>query len=535
MATTNTSHPQKWETIHENGPFPLLRHHDTIPASINSIPEPFDRYRGNATEIQRLLQECMQRNEGFRAYGSRWSLSDIAHHPHNMHRNHSMNLKLEIQQADMHAASLCDRNNLMLFECGNRIGEISQALATKGKSLKASGASNGQTIAGVIATGVHGSFFDFGAVQDFVVGLNLIIGPQPNDIVYVERSSKPALSDAFAQRIGARVIRNDDMFNSALVGLGAFGFIHGVVVEAEDEYLLKRYVGTIKESDAMSLAKTLNFDHAPQLIRTNANEILAERDSNGRGLRPCHYKILVNPYKKSGDLYVEIMYKKPYAPGYPNPMQLLAGTVSPDLLSFVTNCLTGRPRTVAAFLRTFEGLLMPKPNERSITGRLGEIFFDSFHKGAAFAFSIAFNHSRIEEGLAIYRNVMTGNKAVKLPGAVGIRFVKASDATLAFTRFPITCVMEINGTLPKSTERKRARAVEEVEEFSERIMKEFEQKGIPYTLHWGKNAKWGRYNLVKAMYGSKVDLWKSCRQQLLQPAGTEALFSNPFIKRLGLG
>jgi len=74
------------------------------------------------------------------------------------------------------------------------------------------------------------------------VGLNLIVGPNPNDIVYLEPHSKPALNGTFHNKIEARIVRNDDLFNAALVGLGSFGFIHGVVIEAEDRYLLSRYI-----------------------------------------------------------------------------------------------------------------------------------------------------------------------------------------------------------------------------------------------------------------------------------------------------
>src|SRR5690606_18071152 len=219
MAHSTTRYISQWDTLHENGPFPLNRLLETFPESEANMPDAYDRYNDNSKEIQRIIKECMDQGEGFRAYGSRWSLSDIAHQKDNMHRNHSMNLKFGIKPDELHQDSKYKIENLFLFECGNRIKEISQALLGRKKSLKTSGASNGQTIAGVISTGVHGSAIDIGSVQDSVVGLNLIIGSGANDIVYLERNSQPALNDTFAAKINARVIRDDDMFNAALVGL----------------------------------------------------------------------------------------------------------------------------------------------------------------------------------------------------------------------------------------------------------------------------------------------------------------------------
>ena len=70
-----------------------------------------------------------------------------------------------------------DTNKLFLAQCGNGVWELSRFLKTRSLSLKTSGASNGQTIAGVTATGAHGSAFDVGAVQDFVVGMHIIVSP----------------------------------------------------------------------------------------------------------------------------------------------------------------------------------------------------------------------------------------------------------------------------------------------------------------------------------------------------------------------
>lgn len=313
MATTTKHEIGKWDTFHNNGPFNTNVLYKTSLEGKGNMPFLIYRYNDAAAEIQRLLKIALDQQEGFRAYGSAWSMNHIANQKHNMHYNADMNLKKAISVDELHAATGYTAQNLFFFQCGNVIKEISKFLFDHVKSLKATGASNGQTIAGCISTGVHGSALDVGAMQDCIVGINLIIGDKPTDIVYLERHTQPVLNDAFAAAINARIIRNDSLFYAALVGLGSFGFIHGVVLEAEDRFLLKRYVKRIKKEKALELADTMDFENSDFHIN-------GEIDANGKPNRPFHYKVFMNPYVNDPEYVVELMYKKPYQTSYPDPI-----------------------------------------------------------------------------------------------------------------------------------------------------------------------------------------------------------------------
>lgn len=164
------------------------------------IVNKFDRYNDAAQEVQALLQDSINSNERFRAFGMAWSLSNIAHQKDRMLFNARLNIKMEIASEHLHSASSFKAGNLFFIQCGTMVKEITEFIAKKGKSLKTC-ASNGQTIAGAISTGVHGSSLDVGSIQDCVVGLNLIIGPGKDDIVYLERHSAPALNNDFAKKL----------------------------------------------------------------------------------------------------------------------------------------------------------------------------------------------------------------------------------------------------------------------------------------------------------------------------------------------
>ena len=205
MATTKIDNRTRWDTLHKNGPFPLKFFLTTKLEKNSSGLSGFEKYNDAALEIQKLLKQAADNHERFRAIGSKWSMSNIAHCSDRMHYNGFMNLKFPIFEGEMHADSTFEHSNLFWFQCGNQIKEISRFLESRGKSLKTTGASNGQTIAGCISTGVHGSTIDIGSIQDYIVGLNIITGPNPGDNVYIERKSAVALRDTYIENFNAKI------------------------------------------------------------------------------------------------------------------------------------------------------------------------------------------------------------------------------------------------------------------------------------------------------------------------------------------
>lgn len=521
MANT-TKHPiGSWDTFHNNGARSTKILYRTSLEGKGNMPSLFDRYNDAAKEIQRLLKEAMDAKEGFRAYGSAWSMSHIAHHHDNMHFNGAMNLKKAIEPGELDPGSAYAPDNLFFFQCGVTIKAISRFVFEHGKSLKATGASNGQTIAGCISTGVHGSALDVGAVQDSVVGLNLIIGPGTNDIVYIERHTQPALNDAFAARLNARVIRNDGLFNAALVSLGAFGFIHGVVLETEPRFLLQRYARKIKTARALSLAATMDFSNGEPVVP-------GETDANGIPNRPFHYKVFINPYVQTDPDYpVEIIYKKPYRNDYPDPIPRIETAIYRDLIILFTKIAGKFKNSIPKLIKLLETSVLPDTSGKEDTiGTLSETFWDAPHQGPAYACAVGIDHKDSPKALQLLTEL--ARKEGPVPGLFAMRFVKKSKALLAFTRFPITCMLEIDGVIwkPKGN-------MISLPQFSTRIIQTLQQNNIPFTIHWGKNADWSFPGLVQHMYGADADKWKQYRSALLGKASAK-LFSNGFLDDTGL-
>jgi len=518
MATTLKHEIGIWNTFHNNGPFPTKVLYETSLEPKGNMPSVTDRYNDAAKEVQRLIKSALDSQEGFRAYGSAWSMSNIAHQKDNMHYNGAMNLKKAISTDEMHGSSPYLQENLFFFQCGNIIKEISNFLFDQGKSLKVTGASNGQTIAGCISTGVHGSAWDTGAVQDCVVGINLIIGDTADDNVYLERHTKPALNDIFANRINARVIRNDGLFNAALVSLGSFGFIHGVVIEVEDRFLLNRYVKKISKELALQLAQTMDFEN-PDFI------IPGETDVNGKPNRPFHYKVFINPYVDDPEYVVELMYKKPYRNDYPDPVPKIKTAIYRDLILLFTHIAERYKNSIPALIKVLQTSILP-PVDIEVTGTLSEIFWDAGFQGPAYACSVGIDNSDSPKALELL--VDLAREEGPIPGIYAMRFVKQSGATLAFTRFPVTCMLEIDGLIWNPKDNNIS-----LQKFCTRIIEVLQANNIAFTLHWGKNADWSFPGLIQYMYGDSAHEWMSYRSALLRKE-TAALFSNDFLQDTAL-
>lgn len=518
MATTIKHEVGTWNTFHNNGPFPTKVLYETSLEQKSNMPLVTDRYNDAANEIQRLIKLALDNKEGFRAYGSAWSMSHIAHHKDNMHFNAAMNLKRAVAADELYENTGFLQENLFFFQCGNVIKEISNFLFDQGKSLKVSGASNGQTIAGCIGTGVHGSAWDTGAVQDCVVGINLIIGDTADDIVYLERHTKPALNDVFAKRIKARVIRNDGLFNAALVSLGSFGFIHGVVIEAENRFLLNRYVKKIDKVKALQLAQTMDFQNSDLLIP-------GETDDNGKPNRPFHYKVFINPYVNDPEYVIELMYKKTYRNDYPDPVPKIKTAVYRDLILLFAHLAENFKNSIPKLIKALQTSILP-PVDLEVTGTLGEIFWDAGFQGPAYACSVGIDYRDSPKALDLLVNLARNEGPI--PGIYAMRFVKKSEATLAFTKFPVTCMLEIDGLIwnPKDSNIS-------LQKFCTRIIEVLQANNIAFTQHWGKNADWSFPGLVKYMYGNKAQEWMEYRSSLLRKETAE-LFSNDFLNDIGL-
>ena len=461
-------------------------------------------YNATTSAIQRLIKTAIQQQKKLKPFGGGWSFSEVTATDGWMLNTKLMNMLIEIRTA----GSVSDdypgeRRNLLFAQCGNSMQELNIHLQASNRSLKTSGASNGQTIAGAFSTCTHGSAIDFGSTPDFVVGLHIIVSDAES--IWLEKASYPVVSDSFIQRLETKLVRDDDLFNAALVSFGSFGFIHGVMLETEPIYLLECYRQRYPLNDALKhVMETLDFSNAHFLPHGSE--------------RPFHFQVVVNQYDIDDGAYVTIMYKRPYNDQYQPPVvdhgKAGPGDDVPAFLGKLTQFLpVVTPFIVNNLIKTAFATYT------NVWGTSGEIFtnMDTRGKLLSTAMGIPIRLVNQVNELLIELNETHG----PFSGVFSYRYVKGSAGILAFTKFEHTCIVELDGVESTTTRN-----------FYEAVWNELITRNIPHTFHWGKISKLDPVKLEK-MYQQNISKWIKARNTLM-PVESLQIFNNQTLRNWGL-
>lgn len=518
---------RRFENKHQNFEQKLVRrasYHLSNPAS---LPNTWERYRATTLNMQWLIAQARKRKYTLRALGSGWSFSEVAVTNGGLIDTKGLRMVVQPSEADVATQYLAtgkSDKDLIFTQCGVSIMQLNTVLENQlGRSLKASGASNGQTVVGATATGTHGSAFGVGAVHDSLVGMHIVVGE--NRHVWIECASNPVVSDVFLQKIGAELIQNDEIFNAAVVSFGSFGIVHGLMFETAPLFLLKEYKTQVSyDSKLQKLIKSLDFEHHLDLLPkpTVVNAQGLEQNDSSICLPDdlYHFELLINPHNLTKDVHLKVFYRKNYYEGYPKRIESSPKfEYGDDLLGIVQTLIDNvGDGLVPALVNRLSALATDSQN--GAEGTIGETFNSTKLRGKTASAAMGLELSRVEEALDI---ILEQNKHTPLPGAISLRFVKGTKALLGFTRFETTCILELDGVDSETT---RA--------FYEAIWESWEAAGIPFTLHWGKINFGLSAERVKSMYGeATVKAWLQARSTLMDQA-TQQLFNNAFMKRVGL-
>jgi FAD/FMN-containing dehydrogenase len=498
--------------------------HDTFTETIKDLYElgneddldALDSYNDATKGFLNMIAEAITTQTPLRPLGTGWSWAKIATVANGvMLDTKPLNTRFNITAASVAPGYTGDPGHLLFVQSGMSIQELGDFLRAKKQSLKTSGASNGQTIAGALSTGAHGAAFDFGAVSEFVVGLHIVVGATRH--VYLERASAPIVSDTFIQNIQAEHVLDDDLFNAALVSFGSFGIIHGVMIETEDLFLLETYMQRLPYDDSDSgkilkgMMQTLDFSVANLPC---GNE------------RPYHFAVLLNPYDMDKGAYVTTMYKRPYTTNYSAPVANQAG-IGPgdDAPTFIGLLTDSIPALVPILVNKILGASLTlsdldaqgKPVKK--LGTVGEIFNNTTLRGRLLSAAVGFPIENVNQVIDLM--LKANDDFGPFAGLFSFRFVKQSTATLGFTKFGHTCVMELD-----------AAHSDKVHNYYSQIWKILEDNGIPFTFHWGKVNELSPTR-INNMYGDAATSWKAARNKLLD-ANTIKVFNNPILQEWGL-
>jgi FAD/FMN-containing dehydrogenase len=500
----------EWTNKHLNFSLPIDRLYDIWNPDTTDLVAGL---QGTTKALQGLIQEAIDDGQRLRALGNGWSFSRVAYTDGRLLNTLPLNWHFDISDASRAAAYQGDPASLLFVQCGTAILEVNRILEARGRSLPGSGASNGQSIAGALSTGTHGSAYKAGAIPDFVVGLHLIVGADRH--VWLERASYPVASDHFVSLLGAEAIRDDALFNAALVSFGSFGIIHGVMLESVPLFYLRKHREWLPLSDGLKAAmRTLDFSGVAL---------------PGGSSDPYHFEMVVNPHRDDDQVYLRVVTMEPPPsdsdtdidtdtdPGDDDTTETEFGD---DIPGFIGELVDMAPAAVPLLVNQLIGDRLNTGSTRVKT--LGDLFDSSSTHGrvASMALAIPAHHSPEALDLLRDRHSQDGPFA----GVFAFRWVPPTKATLGFQHFePLTCVVEMDG-LDDDASR----------DFRHGVVNAIEAAGIPFTFHWGKINDEMTPARLRAGYGdAAIDSWLSARSQLLS-APCREVFTNPFLRSIGL-
>lgn len=485
-------------TVHQNFVQPV---ENLFNAWNGDNPDVLGGYNETTACIQQFLGEALARKKTVRVLGGNWSWTTVGFTNHWMVNTSRLNRMKRILPTEVERSQHDFVPDSLLFaQCGCSVQEVNRVLQSLGRSLPTTGASNGQSIAGVFSNGTHGSAIDFGATPEFVVGLHLVTGPDSQ--VYLERASRPVVSDLFVQKLGATLLRDDALFNAALVSFGSFGFIHGVMLSTEPLFLLNVFRLPVETAAVQPLLQTLDFTNTPFLPRP--------------GVRPHHFQAVLDPFEPSTTI-LTVMYKTAYRPDYPRfawpTGKAGPGEDAPVLLGGLTTLFP--VLTPVVVQQAVKGGYVPL---NDVWGTQGEIFSNVVARGKVLSTALGIPVDRTNDLLKL---ALALNRRIPFAGVFSFRYVRQTGATLGFTRFTPTCVAEFDSFDAPATW-----------QFYRQLWAAVEEAGIPFTFHWGKINNLTPERLHR-MYGSNVAEWLAARNAIL-PMEMQPVFTNAFMKEVGL-
>lgn len=437
---------------------------------------------------------------------------------------------------DLHPCSPLEPQRLAMVLGGTRLREIVNWAAPCGLSLLTSGTHLGPTIAGAAASASHGSRLGAGGVQNLVRGMHLVVGAGRS--VWLEPARCPVFSDAAALCFADAVERDDDLFDDALVHLGAMGIVNGVVLELvpDDHYLWRFGFGQPSSAWLNDMAEGRFGDIAAR---------------HGLPDNPVFYEVTINPFDWERTEAIHSFYL-PAASPEANSARLTAA-VARDFTAGAIGQLGTKVAAAADSVASMPSFSVFELYRSEIDARIGSGDLDAPRRwgqlhddvitggfpGALWNASFAVARDRLPQIVPIICAASQGCLPTYL---YTIRFVSNAAGSLAFTHWPETAVIEIDG-ISQFAPGGLGQFGGEIIKGCQQLRAALDAANIPYMMHW---AKLGDLDAprVAVNFGpptkafpdalDRIERWRKSRHKLLGNDRMRGFFWNEAVIRYGL-
>jgi hypothetical protein len=490
----------KWTNFHGTVTVPVRAYW----TAFNSSNEPkMSVMKETAGRLQGLIQAAVKAGVRLRSVGSRWSFSQVAAAEDGWAlETDNLNLTFTVGPGSLDPGYHGASEELFLAQCGASLAEIGRKIEAPDsrRALRTQGASNGQTIAGALGTGTHGSAIDVGALESQVAGIQLLTATRN---IWLERPGDPVLNKDFAARLGAELVRDESLFRAALVSLGMLGIVHSVLIRTTGRYRLRSWLKKMRFADVEHAMNSLDFTGTPL---------------PGPVGRPYFFQAVIEP-STPADAYVTVRYKELCPPAYVPDGSLKSGyELGNDLPGLI-----GQLLDVAPALRPALAPLLIKAQLGEFSDKLGtpaETYTYTTSRPGVIGASLSMPVAYVSKALALGREAFLAHPGA--PCAFACRYAQQTPALLGWTRFDPSCQMDIDGVDTGAT---RALMTD--------MRRRFDSAGLPYAQHWGKALELSPARMAVS-YGGNVLRWNQVRRALLPDAAERNTFSLPLFDSIGL-
>jgi FAD binding domain len=493
---------RRWDNYHKTGWSDLKRRYALRSGDAGSGRQ--DIAEG-ARAVQEWLHRAQRETIPVRPVGGAWSPSNIQTVQQGwMLNTRRYNRCFRLKQDDLALPARIDPAALLLVEGGVQIDEINDRLECDLKrSLRSTGASNGQTIAGACATATHGSVIGTGGIQDHVRAIQIVT---PGGVQWVEPAAG-LMSDAFIAATGSTPLRDDEAFDAALVAVGSLGIVTAMVIETVPIYMLQPILKLIDLTER-------------DLDQLTAGDFAGFSARHGLDEDPYFVMVVTNPFQPfKRKAVVRFLYRRDYDSNQPwaEPAALGAGYDAFTMLGWLLrNFPWARGWMLQKIMEITVGKGITDPSIRGTWGQTTET-----HKPLAGIFTGALFCDR-ENLSRAFKKICHAFTGAGGSTVISLRFMRGGPGLLSPARWPDTVGIDCDG--PFSLRTRDAFCA---------IMATLDKADIPFTRHWGKfNAlDAGR---VAQDYGQDLVRWKAVRDRLLPNAADQRLFATSELSKLGL-
>lgn len=247
------------------------------------------RYRVRPEKLRDLVEivECAEKEGiGVRMSGAGLSYSDVAFCDGFLLSPERLGSPLEVPEQQLRAEAR--GKSLFRTEAGASIRSLNSEMDCAGLAFRNLGGYNAQSIVGAAMTATHGSGLKYGPLSSAIASIQLVVSG--GEVLQVEPSDGitdpqkfPGYIDSHGDRIKARLVQDDAIFNAASVSVGAVGVVYAVVLEVTPSYWLKE-TPTVTTWGELACADGF------------IGRLMAGRNLAAIGPEPEYYEVSLNPY-----------------------------------------------------------------------------------------------------------------------------------------------------------------------------------------------------------------------------------------------